>query len=109
MSLEQDMTYNMSRCRYCTVRTYMYLPYDAPPLSCPSPTSHLQLGFCLCVLITTLSDHLPGERRLERFRDTQSSIFKYFNKSLGRIEIVGEFSMYHGCVSVIVDMKDRSE
>ena len=72
----------------------LHCPSPAPPLPlpCPSPTPHLPLplGFCLCVLITTLSDHLPGERRLECFRDSQSSIFKYFDKSLGRIEIVGE-------------------
>ena len=68
----------------------MHHPFHSLP---PPP---LPLGFCLCVLITTLSDHLPGERRLERFRDTQSSIFRYFDKSLGRIEIVGEWQNVGG-------------
>ena len=79
----------------CTAHHVMHKTSIVPGRNASSfspllPSPPLPLGFCLCVLITTLSDHLPGERRLERFRDTQSSIFKYFDKSLGRIEIVGE-------------------
>jgi Ca2+-binding EF-hand superfamily protein len=49
-----------------------------------------QIGFDLCVLVTTLAEHLPNNKCIERLRLSRSSIFAYFEKSLGRIEIVGK-------------------
>ena len=49
-----------------------------------------QIGFDLCVLITTLTEHLPGDTSLEFFKQTKSPLFKYFESSLGRIEIIGK-------------------
>lgn len=48
-----------------------------------------EIGFNLAVLLTNLSEHMPNEPRLSRFMETASSVLNYFDKFLGRIEILG--------------------
>ncbi|XP_063957489.1 ryanodine receptor 2-like isoform X2 [Lytechinus pictus] len=47
------------------------------------------IGFNLAVLLTNLADHMPGDRRLERFLLQAESLLIYFEPYLGRIEIMG--------------------
>ncbi|XP_041469245.1 ryanodine receptor 2-like isoform X1 [Lytechinus variegatus] len=47
------------------------------------------IGFNLAVLLTNLADHMPGDRRLERFLLQAESLLVYFEPYLGRIEIMG--------------------
>lgn len=48
-----------------------------------------EIGFNLAVLLTNLAEHMPNEPRLTRFLETAGSVLKYFDKFLGRIEIMG--------------------
>lgn len=47
------------------------------------------IGFNLAVLLTNLTEHITNEPRLQRFLDSASSVLKYFEPYLGRIEIMG--------------------
>ncbi|XP_072171379.1 ryanodine receptor 2-like [Diadema setosum] len=47
------------------------------------------IGFNLAVLLTNLADHMPNDRRLERFLLQAESLLTYFEPYLGRIEIMG--------------------
>lgn len=48
-----------------------------------------EIGFILAVLLTNLSEHMPNEPRLARFLETAGSVLNYFERFLGRIEIMG--------------------
>lgn len=50
------------------------------------------IGFHLCVLIVHLSDHLPQDRRLERFKCSPQGreLMEHFQCNMGCIEILGK-------------------
>ena len=50
------------------------------------------IGFHLCVLIVHLSDHLPQDRRLERFKCSPQGreLMEHFQHNMGCIEILGK-------------------
>uniref|UniRef100_A0AAN0LPN8 Ryanodine receptor n=1 Tax=Polyphagotarsonemus latus TaxID=1204166 RepID=A0AAN0LPN8_9ACAR len=48
-----------------------------------------EIGFNLAVLLTNLSEHMPGDLRLARFLEIAASVLNYFEPFLGRIEIMG--------------------
>ena len=50
------------------------------------------IGFHLCVLIVHLSDHLPQDRRLERFKSSPQGreLMQHFQHNMGCIEILGK-------------------
>lgn len=50
------------------------------------------IGFHLCVLIVHLTDHLPDEKRLERFKSCPNAkqLMEHFEKNMGCIEIMGK-------------------
>ncbi|CAM1294058.1 RYR2 (predicted) [Pycnogonum litorale] len=48
-----------------------------------------EIGFALAVLLTNLSEHITNDPRLSRFMETASSVLRYFEPFLGRIEILG--------------------
>ena len=48
-----------------------------------------EIGFNLAVLLTNLSEHMPGDIRLKRFLEIAESVLNYFEPYLGRIEIRG--------------------
>jgi Ca2+-binding EF-hand superfamily protein len=47
------------------------------------------LGFHICALIQQLSDILPGDKRLEKFHEICSELFRHFESNLGCIELMG--------------------
>ncbi|KAL3874970.1 hypothetical protein ACJMK2_037916, partial [Sinanodonta woodiana] len=47
------------------------------------------IGFTMAVLLTNLSEHMPNDPRLERFLDKARCVLDYFERYLGRIEILG--------------------
>jgi len=47
------------------------------------------IGFNVAVLLTNLSEHMPGDTRLERFLEKARCVLDYFEPYLGRIEIMG--------------------
>ena len=50
------------------------------------------IGFHLCVLIVHLSDHLPEDLRLQRFKSCPNAkqLMDHFEKNMGCIEILGK-------------------
>ena len=50
------------------------------------------IGFHLCVLIVHLSDHLPEDQRLEKFRSCPNAkqLMEHFERNMGCIEILGK-------------------
>ena len=50
------------------------------------------IGFHLCVLLVHLSEHLPHDKRLERFRQVPQGkgLMEHFQKNMGCIEILGK-------------------
>ena len=50
------------------------------------------IGFHLCVLIVHLSDHLPDDLRLEKFKccSNAKQLMEHFAKNMGCIEILGK-------------------
>lgn len=50
------------------------------------------IGFHLCVLIVHLSDHLPDDLRLEKFKSCSNAkqLMEHFAKNMGCIEILGK-------------------
>ena len=50
------------------------------------------IGFHLCVLIVHLSDHLPEDLRLQRFKSCPNAkqLMEHFEKNMGCIEILGK-------------------
>uniref|UniRef100_A0A915IKY4 Uncharacterized protein n=1 Tax=Romanomermis culicivorax TaxID=13658 RepID=A0A915IKY4_ROMCU len=47
------------------------------------------LGFNLAVLLTNLKEHIIGDNRLQKILNTAKNMLDYFDKYLGRIEIMG--------------------
>ncbi len=47
------------------------------------------LGFNLAVLLTNLKEHITGDVRLEKILEVACKVLEYFDKYLGRIEIMG--------------------
>ncbi|XP_041921605.1 ryanodine receptor 2 isoform X1 [Alosa sapidissima] len=47
------------------------------------------IGFNMAVLLTNLSEHMPGDARLHTFLELAESVLRYFQPHLGRIEILG--------------------
>ncbi|XP_031434602.1 ryanodine receptor 2 isoform X2 [Clupea harengus] len=47
------------------------------------------IGFNIAVLLTNLSEHMPGDARLHKFLELAESVLRYFQPHLGRIEILG--------------------
>ncbi|XP_065916546.1 ryanodine receptor 2-like isoform X2 [Dysidea avara] len=48
------------------------------------------IGFSLCVLITSLSQRVPYDRGLEQFKRAGKGILDYFEDNIGKIEIKGK-------------------
>lgn len=47
------------------------------------------IGFNLAVLLTNLDEHITNDKRLKKILDTAKNMLDYFDKYLGRIEIMG--------------------
>ncbi|KAM9364976.1 ryanodine receptor 2 [Pholidichthys leucotaenia] len=47
------------------------------------------IGFCITVLLTNLSEHMPNDSRLRTFLELAECVLTYFQPCLGRIEILG--------------------
>jgi hypothetical protein len=48
------------------------------------------IGFSYAMLMTNLSEHLPNDARIRRFKETWKDLMSHFDQSLGRIEILGQ-------------------
>ena len=47
-------------------------------------------GFHLCALIQQLSDILPNDQRVYKFRELAKDLFQHFKENMGCVEIMGK-------------------
>lgn len=50
----------------------------------------LTVGFHTCALLQQLSDVLPGDLRLKKFKEASAELFRHFEGNMGCIEVMGK-------------------